>query len=163
MPELFEDPTFWVAVAFVIFLGALGPRVVKLVTAALDKRTQQIKHELEEAVRLRDEAQTLLASYQRKQREALKEVEAILTHARDDAERITAEAEAEIEATLARRRAQAIEKIARAEAQAAQEVRVAAVDLALRATRKLIADHLDAKRDAKFVSDATAEIAKKLH
>jgi F-type H+-transporting ATPase subunit b len=160
---MFEDPAFWVAVAFVLFVAAIGKKLITTVAAALDKRSDRIRGELDEARRLREEAQGLLAQYQRKQREALKEAETIVAQAREDAERLRAEAKTELETSLARRRDQAVEKIARAEAQAIQDVREAAADLAFRATRRLIGETVDPARDAKLVAETVAVIGKKLH
>ncbi|MFQ5983980.1 MAG: F0F1 ATP synthase subunit B [Alphaproteobacteria bacterium] len=154
---------FWVAVAFVVFVAALFRPVGRMITAMLDKRAARIKEELDEAVRLREEAQALLASYQRKQRGALKEAEEILARAREEAERQATRAREELEAELTRRRAQAMDRIARAEAEAVQEVRELAADLALKATRRLIAEKMDAKREAELIDEAIAEIGKKLH
>jgi len=160
---MFESPEFWVAIAFVIFVAALARKLVAMVRAALDARSARIEGELDEARRLREEAQDLLASYQRRQREAVKEAEGILAQAREDAETIRTNAGAELQAALARRREQALDKIARAEAMAVQEVRAAAADLAFRATRRLIGEAMDAGRDAKLVAETLDTIAKKLH
>ena len=163
MGEFLSNPETWVAVAFVIFVVVLGRKIAKAVAGALDKRTAQIERDLGEAARLREEAAALLASYQAKQREAEQEAQGIVVHAREEAERLVSDAEQELATALARRRQQALEKIARAEAQAVQEVREQAVDLALKATRKLIAENLTEARDAKLVADAIAEVGKKLH
>jgi len=163
MEGFFSDPATWVAVAFVIFVAVLGRKIFKAATTALDKRTAQIRHDLDEAARLREEAAALLASYQSKSREAEQEAQAIVAHAREEAERRLADAQQEVAGALARRRQQALDNIARAEAQAVQEVREQAVDLALKATRKLLADNLTEARDAKLVADAIAEVGKKLH
>ncbi len=160
---MFESPEFWVAIAFVIFVAALARKLLATVRAALDARSARIEGELDEARRLREEAQDLLASYQRRQREAVKEAEGILAQAREDAETIRTNAGAELQAALARRREQALDKIARAEAMAVQEVRAAAADLAFRATRRLIGEAMDAGRDAKLVAETLDTIAKKLH
>lgn len=160
---MFESPEFWVAIAFVIFVAALARKLLAMVRAALDARSARIESELDEARRLREDAQDLLASYQHRQREAVKEAEGILAQAREDAETIRTNAGAELQAALARRREQALDKIARAEAVAVQEVRAAAADLAFRATRRLIGETMDAGRDAKLVAETLDTIAKKLH
>src|SRR5579884_3322633 len=96
--HLLSEAEFWVAVAFVIFIGVLvrvgAPR---LIIGALDDRAARIKAELDEARRLRDEAQTLLASYQRRRKEADREAEAIVVAARGEAERLSAEAKTNVE------------------------------------------------------------------
>ena len=163
MGDLFGTAEFWVAVAFVIFVGVLlrfgGGRAV----AALDKRADGIKNELDEAVRLREEAQELLAGYQRKQRDAEKEAADILTHAEAEAGRIRAEAEAELAATVSRRTEAAMAKIDQAEAQALAEVRETAVDVAVAAAKKMLADNLDDTRGDALINDAIGELRRKLH
>lgn len=163
LADLVGSEEFWVAVAFALFVALLFRPVRRLITGALDKRAARIKEELDEAVRLREEAQALLASYQRKQRDAVKEAEEILARAREDAGRQAARARKELDADLARRRERAIDRIARAEGEAVQEVRRLAADLALKATRRLIAEKLDEKHEAKLVGEAIAEIGKKFH
>lgn len=83
---------FWVLVAFVVFVVLAFKPLRKAVTGALDERAEQIRKQLDEANKLREEAQATLASYKRKQRDALKEAEEIVTHAKAEAERLRAEA-----------------------------------------------------------------------
>src|SRR5512145_52030 len=121
---------FWVAVAFVAFLLILAYyKVPALIAKALDDRADAIRKELDEARRLREEAQSLLADYQRKHRNAGQEAEAIVEQARREAEAFSAETRKALAETVERRRRQAEEKIARAEAQAVEDVRAAAVDM----------------------------------
>lgn len=160
---MLHDTNFWVAVAFVIFVVLAYKPVMKQVGGALDARAERIRLQIEEAQQLREDAQALLATYKRKQRDALKEAEDIVAHARDEAKRTQERAAAELEASLKRREAQALEKIAQAEAKAVQEVREKAVDVAMIATRKLLAEQLDAKAANSLVDDAIAQIPTKLH
>lgn len=154
---------FWVALAFVIFVGAVYRPVGRMISAALDARGAKISEELDEAVRLREEAQALLAQYERQQSEAAAEAEKILAHAGDEAARQAENAAEALEAALERRKQQALDRIARAEEEALAEVRGAAVDIAVGATRKLLADRLDAKRRAALIDEAIAELDKQLH
>src|SRR5690606_8957729 len=127
-------PEFWVAVAFFGFVGVLAyAGAFKSMAAALDRRSARIKADLDEARRLRDEAAALLAEYQRKQREAEREAEAIVSDAKAEAERVAAEARAKMEEFVARRTKIAEAKIGQAEAQALAEVRSAAADAAITA------------------------------
>jgi F-type H+-transporting ATPase subunit b len=104
MLHLMQEPETWVAVAFVIFLGVLlYVGVHNKVIAALDQRGARIKSELDEARRLRDEAQALLTEYQRKQGEAEREAEAIIAEAKAEAERVAAEARGKMEEFVARK------------------------------------------------------------
>ena len=120
---------------------ALGPML-----KSLDARAARIKAELDEAQRLRDEAQHLLAEYKRKQRDAVKEAEEQMRAAQEEAERQRERAEADLAASLKRREQQALDRIAQAETEALAEVRTLAVDLAVGATRKLLAETVDRRQ-----------------
>ena len=141
-----QEPTFWVLIAFVIFLGAAGRPLVGLITAGLDKRADKIREDLEEAEKLRKEAQDLLAGYQRKQRDAIQEAKDIVQHAHEEAERIAVQGRETLEASLERRRKLALERIEQAEAQALDAVRAKTVDLALDATREFLSKELKGRR-----------------
>jgi F-type H+-transporting ATPase subunit b len=133
------EAEFWVAVAFVLFIALLGYlRVHGKIFEALDQRQARIKGELDEARRLKEEAQELLAAYQRKQQEAEREADGIIAGARAEAERLTAEAKVKMEDFVARRTKMAEAKIAQAEAQALADVRAAAADAAVAAAEKIL-------------------------
>ena len=154
---------FWVSLAFIVFVAAVYRPVSNMMGAALDGRAEKIKDELDEAVRLREEAQTLLAGYERQQNEALKEAEGIIAHARDEAERQAVHATEALEELVQRREAQAIDRIARAEEEATAGVRAAAVDLAVQATRRLLTSELNEDRRGKLIDGTIGEIDDKLH
>lgn len=153
---------FWLAVAFVIFIGLLAKPVWKRATTALDARAAAIAAELEEARQLREEAQAALASYQRKQRDAAKEAERLLAHAQDEAKRLTAQAEKSLEETLARHRALTEEKIAQAQARAMDEVRAEAVEIALAATERLLRERMSETHADRLVDRAIEDLPQKL-
>jgi F-type H+-transporting ATPase subunit b len=133
------DAEFWVAIGFVLFIALLGYLGVHgMILTALDQRQARIKGELDEAKRLKQEAQDLLAAYQRKQKEAEQEADAIITGAKAEAERLTAEAKAKMADFVARRTKMAETKIAQAEAQALADVRAAAADAAVAAAEKVL-------------------------
>jgi F-type H+-transporting ATPase subunit b len=135
------DAEFWVAASFFIFIGILVyVGVHKKIAEALDHRRDRIKAELDEARRLREEAQALLAHYRQKQKEAEGEAAAILTSAKADAERMTTEAEAKMGEFVARRTKMAEAKIAQAESQALADVRAAAADAAVTAAERILKD-----------------------
>jgi F-type H+-transporting ATPase subunit b len=138
---MFElNAEFWVAVAFAIFLGGLiYLGVHEMMLKFIDQRRDRIKAELDEALRLKQEAQDLLAQYQRKQREAEQEAAAILAGASAEAERMVAEAKSKMEEFIARRSKMAETKIAQAEAQALADVRAAAAEAAVGAAEKILA------------------------
>jgi F-type H+-transporting ATPase subunit b len=163
MSKVLQDPEFWVAISFVIFAIFILWKGTKPMLAALDARAERIRADLDQAQRLREEAQHLLAEYQRKERDATKEAEAMLAHAREEAQRLREKAAEDLAASVKRREQQALDRIAQAEAQAEAQVRAQAVDLAIAATRQLLADKLDAKQAAKLVEDAIKDIPEKLH
>ncbi len=163
MSGLFSSGAFWVGLAFVVFVAAIWRPVGRMMGGALDGRSDKIREQLEEAVRLREEAQALYAQYERQQQEAVAETELILAHAREEAARQDRQAAEALEAALKRREEQVLERIARAEQEALDDVRAAAVDVAVRATRKLLAETLDAEGHAALVDAAIADLDKRLH
>src|SRR5579863_1424037 len=119
--ELFRQAEFSVAIAFLIAFAFLAWKAAPIITRMLDSRAAKIKADLDEAARLRDEAQRTLAEFQRRQRDALKEAEQIVAQAKVEAERTAQRAERDLALSLERRQQQAVEKIALAEAKAVQE------------------------------------------
>ena len=160
---MFEDPTFWTALAFVVFVIAVFKPIKRSLDAALDKRADQIRLELDEAARLREETQKTLAEIKRKQSEASKEAEALMDHTKVEAERMRKQAESDLAGALKRREEVALEKIAQAEAQALKEVRDQAVDIAVDATAKLLADNIDQAKADSLVDEAIRDVGSKLH
>ena len=133
------EAEFWVAVAFVIFIGVLGYfRVHELLLKSIDDRRERIKAEFDEARRLKAEAEALLATYRRKQQEAEHEAQAIVAGARTEAAGLATEAEAKIEEFVVRRTKMAENKIAQAEAQALADVRSAAAEVAVAAAKTIL-------------------------
>lgn len=146
---------FWVAVSFVAFLGILAYyKVPALIAKMLDDRAAAIRKELDEARRLRDEAQELLNDYQKKHRNAGQEAEAIIAQARHEAEAYAHETRAAFAEALERRTRQAEEKIARAEAQAVDDVRAAAVDAALAAAERILREKASGATGAALIDDS---------
>jgi F-type H+-transporting ATPase subunit b len=146
---------FWVFVSFVAFLLILAYyKVPGLIAKALDDRAAAIRKELDEARRLREEAQALLADYQRKHRNAGQEAEAILEHARREADAFAGETRKALADTVKRRGQQAEERIARAEAQAVDEVRAAAVDMAMAAAERILREKAAGAAGAALIDDS---------
>ncbi len=158
-----QDPTFWVLVAFIIFIAATARPIFRLATAGLDKRADKIRADLEEAEKLREEAQDLLAGYQRKQRDAIGEAEAIIADAREEAERLGQQGLEKLQASLERREKQALERIAQAEVQALDTVRAKTVDMALDATRDFLSHELKSKQADALIDTAIKDLPGKLH
>jgi F-type H+-transporting ATPase subunit b len=158
------EAEFWVAVAFVLFLAALGKMGVhRTMLSALDTRASRIKGELDDARRLRDEAQSVLADYQRKRQEAEKEAAAIIENAKAEAERLAAEAKIKVEDFVARRTKMAETKIAQAEAQAIADVRAAAADAAVAAAEKILTQSAKGNVADKLIADGIRYLKTKLN
>lgn len=161
---MFASPIIWVAVAFAIFIGLLLYfRVHKMIAEQLDKRSGEISRQLDEARRLREEAQSMLAKWQRQQRQADEEANEIVRQAEANAQRSAEETRAQMEETLKRREEQSAEKIAQAEARAVQEVRGVAVDVATEVARRLIREELDKQGHDKLIDESIQSIDKSLH
>jgi F-type H+-transporting ATPase subunit b len=161
--EWTHDPHNWVTIGLIIFLFFAGPKIWRALASFLDQRSMKIKADLDEAQKLRDEAQALLAEYQRKQRDALSEAEEIVSSAKAQAQREIQEAAANLAASMTRREAAALEKITQAEAHAIAEVRREAVDVATAATTRLIAKVLDDSKASALVDQSIAEVNRRLH
>jgi F-type H+-transporting ATPase subunit b len=158
------DAEFWVAVAFVIFVGVLiYLRVHKTAIAAIDARRERIEAELNAARRLKEEAQAVLAQYQQKQRESEAEAAAIIASAKAEAERIAAEAKTKMDDFLERRTKMAETKIAQAEAQAVADVRAAAAEAAVAAAEKILKETVQGKVADDLVAKGIADLKGKLN
>ncbi|MER8401745.1 F0F1 ATP synthase subunit B [Mesorhizobium sp. M1348] len=156
--------TLWATVALVIFLGiAIYIKVPGMIAKALDARADKISSELEEARRLREEAQQLLGQYQRKRKEAEQEAAAIVAAAKREADMLAAEAHKKTEDYVARRTALAEQKIGQAEREAIGEVRASAVDIAVEAARALLAGKIDAKAGAGLFNASLQDLKSKLN
>ncbi len=161
---MFAAPELWVLVSFVLFVALLVYyKIPNKVAKALDDRAGKIHAELEEARRLREEAQTILADYQRKQRDAEKEAEDIIAMARREARFYAEESRKALNESLQRRVKLAEEKIARAEEQAVQDIRSRSVDAAVAAAEMLIARELKGKSAEDLVDKSIRDVAAKLN
>ena len=161
--DFLRDPETWVAVAFIIFIAAFAKPILKAMNKGLDDRGARIKANLDEARRLREEAEALLSEYQAKQKSAAKEAADLLARARDEVETLRKDAAANLEAMLKRRERMALDKIAQAEAQALADVRNEAVDLAVAAATQILTRHLSLDRAGALIDQSIGEIEKKLH
>jgi F-type H+-transporting ATPase subunit b len=162
MSDLLHDHHFWVLISMVSLIALVWKPASRAITSGLDERTVRIRNELEEARRLRDEAEQLLADYRRQEREAVAQAQDIVAHAREEAERIAAQAAIDLEQSLARRQRLAEERKAQAEARAAAEVRAAAVDTAIAAARQVIALEVDERRGGALIDSAIAALPQNL-
>jgi F-type H+-transporting ATPase subunit b len=159
---MFKTPEFWVLAAFVVFFVLLGKKLVDMIGGALDERSAAIRRQLDEAEKLKRDAEAALAEYRKKQADALKEAEAILALAKSEAQALEAEQKAQTEQRLKRRETQAVEKIAQAEAQALAEVRDAAIELALAATRRVLSEKVDGNVASGLVDASIKELPRRL-
>ena len=162
MDSLIQDPTFWVAVAFVVFVVLVFKPIKGALIGGLDAKIAEIRQEVEEAEKLREEAQSMLANYQRRQRKAIQDAEAIVARAKEEAERHRAEADEAMKDMVRRQEEQAREKIAQAEAAAIQEVRSMSVELAMAAAEKLLADRLAGDEGSRLIDNSIEDIPRKL-
>ncbi|ODM70707.1 ATP F0F1 synthase subunit B [Bradyrhizobium elkanii] len=161
---MFYEPETWVAIAFVILLvvfGYLG--VHRTLLTALDHRAERIKAELEDARRLKDEANKLLGEYKARRATAEREAEEIISSAKAEAERIAAEAKTKMEDFVARRTKTAESKIAQAEAQAVADVRAAAANAAVTAASTILSQSVKGSVADDLVGKGIAEVRSKLN
>lgn len=161
---LWMNPTFWVGVAFAILLAfMLRAKVPSMITKALDERASAIKSEIDEAKRLREEAEKLLADYKKKRTEAEAEAHSIIENAKREAEALAAETRKSLKEGLERRTKVAEDKIARAEAQALAEVRGSAVEAALKAAEQILSGKVTGGKADELIKQSLADIKSKLN
>lgn len=155
---------FVVTIAFLIFVGILLYfKVPALVGGMLDKRSDSIKAELDEAKALREEAQSLLASYERKQAEVQEQADRIVANAKDEAQSAAAAAKDEIAKSVGRRLAGAEEQIAAAQASAIKDIRDQAIAVAVGAAKDVVAQGMDTKGSNALIDEAISAVETKLH
>ena len=161
---MFFEPEFWVAVAFVILMGLFAYLGVhRTVLQTLDRRSERIKAELDDARRLKEEAAKVLAEYEARRASAEREAEDIIANARAEAERIAGEAKAKIEDFVARRTKTAEGKIALAEAQAVADVRAAAANAAVTAASTILSQSVKGSVADDLLAKGIAEVKAKLN
>lgn len=155
---------FWVGVGLLIFLGIVifVAKAPKAINAALDAKSAKIQADLDEAARIREEAQRLLTQLKAERAEAEAQAKDMLATAQEEARRYEAEAKAKLEESLARRQQLAERKIANAEAQAAAEVKAAAADLAAQAAEVVLTQRLPGVKTDPLVDRAISQLGSKL-
>ncbi|MQQ08642.1 F0F1 ATP synthase subunit B [Epibacterium sp. SM1979] len=159
-----DNTDFVVLLAFLLFVGILlYVKVPGLLGKQLDDRAEGIRKELDEARALREEAQTILASYERKQKEVSAQAERIVATAREEATAAAEQAKADLKTSIERRLAAAEEQIASAEASALKEVRDRAIDVAVSVADDVISKQLSAAEANKLIDAAIADVDAKLH
>ncbi len=159
-----QNTDFVVLIGFICFIGILVYfKVPAMVTKMLDARADGIRKDLDEARALREEAQTLLASYERKSREVNEQADRIVANAREEATEAAENSKAEIKRSVERRLAAAEEQIAAARAAAVKDVRDQAVAVAIAASREVIAKQMSADERNKLTDEAIGTVEAKLH
>jgi F-type H+-transporting ATPase subunit b len=154
----FAEPANWVLIAFLLFFILLGRKLWAALTAMLDARAVKVRTELEEASRLRTEAEALLRDAEKQREAALAEAKALIEGAHSEASRVAAATLAEAEAAAKRREKMAVDRIAAAEKAAMDEVRSAAIDVATVAARDVIASTLTPATGATLVDHAISNL-----
>lgn len=157
------EAEFWVLVAFVVFMGIVWKvGGFGQMTKGLDGRAKRVRAELDEARRLREEAAGVLADYKRRRSEAEREAEAIVSGAREEAERIAADGQVRLSDFIARRTKSAEAKIAQAEAQATAQVRSAAADAAVRVSEVILKERMQGDAAQDLVRLSLGEVRNRL-
>ncbi|MEO1092644.1 MAG: F0F1 ATP synthase subunit B [Pseudomonadota bacterium] len=157
------DPLNLVLLVALAILAAIAWRPAsRTVIGALDSRADRIRKQLDDAQHLREEAQTLLAQYERKLHEGEAQAQSILNHATEEAARLERTTREQLELTLQRRTQEAADRIAVAEARALQDIRAQATALSSRAAERLLRDNLDGTRSRALIDQALAEVKTKI-
>ena len=161
---MFHEAETWVAVAFVLFIGlGIYLKVPAMLAKLLDERADKIGKELAEAKKLREEAQALLAEYQKKRAEAEKDAANIVAQAKLEAESYSVETRKKLAETIERRTKQAAQKIAQAEAAAIKEVRTTATEAAIAAASKLVGEAVQGTKGVKLIDESIAAVKSRLN
>ncbi|WP_113911103.1 F0F1 ATP synthase subunit B [Roseovarius dicentrarchi] len=159
-----SNTNFVVTLAFILFVGFLiYMKVPGKIGEMLDKRAEGIKSELDEARALREEAQALLASYERKQKDVQAQADRIVAQAKTEATAVAEQAREDLKKSIARRLQSAEDRIASAEAEAVREVRDQAISIAIAAAREVIAKQMTAAEANKLIDSGIETVAAKLH
>lgn len=159
-----RNTDFVVLISFLLFVGILVYfKVPSILGGLLDKRAAGIKSDLDEARALHDEARSILASYERKQKEVQDQADRIVETAKREAMAAAEDAKASLKNSIARRLAAAEDQIASAEASAVREVRDRAVQIAVAAAGELIADKMTTAEKNKLVDNAIGEVENRLN
>lgn len=159
-----RNTEFVVTVAFLIFIGVLFYfKAPALIGGLLDKRAAGIRKDLDDARALHDEARSILASYERKQKEVQEQAERIVETAKREARAAADQAKADLKASITRRLAAAEDQIASAEAAAVRAVRDRAVNIAVAAAGELVAANMSAAEKNGLIDKAITEVEAKLH
>lgn len=159
-----QNTNFVVLIGFLCFVGLLVYlKVPAKLLGMLDARAATIKAELDEARTLREEAKSILATYERRQKEVQEQADRIVAQAKDEALAAAAQAKEDLKASIARRLASATEQIASAEAAAIRQVREQAVSVAVAAAGEVLSKQMTADAASASIDEAIAQVEARLH
>jgi F-type H+-transporting ATPase subunit b len=165
-PHLYDlaNPELWVAVGLALFfIIIVVAKVPALIAGALDEKAAKIKTDLDEAARLRAEAQAMLAELKTQRVEAEAQAKAMLKAAEEEAQRLAVEAEARLAESIARRETMAERRIAQAEANATAEVKAAAAEQAVAVAERILAARLASGAEDPLLDQAIGQIGGRLN
>lgn len=157
------SPTTFVGIGILLFIAAVFRPLKRAILNGLDSRADKIQNDLEEAQRLKEEAQAVLASIERKQLKANEEAEEIIEHAKAEAKHIRNEAKAKLEKELNKRTELAMQRISQAETAVIDEIKANAVDITVNAAKTIIADNLGKEAANDLMDQAIEDIERKIH
>ncbi|MFL5287885.1 MAG: F0F1 ATP synthase subunit B [Rhodopila sp.] len=155
---MFAEPVMWVVGAFIVFFVLFGRQIWKALSGLLDNRALIVQAELEEAAKLRREAETMLQDAEKQRASALSDAKALIEGAKAEAARVSAAAAAEAETSAKRREQMALDRIAAAEKAAVDEIRLTAADVATIAARQVIAEGLTPEADSGLIDHAITHL-----
>lgn len=157
-PSLWAEPRTWVVIAFVLFFVIFGRKLWQALAALLDARTEAVRASLDEAARLRREAEAMLRDAEARRVAAIEDARRLVEGAKVQAAQVAADAAAEAEAASRRREQMAIDRIAAAEKAALDEVRLTAAEVATAAARQVLASGLTAEADGALIDHAIGQL-----
>lgn len=155
---MFQDPTFWFLVSFLIFIGLVAKPIKKVATDTLDGRSSNIETEIEDAVKLREEASRKLNDIRDQYAHAEKHAEEVMEHAILESERLKSEAGRELEDFLYRKEKTAEERILNAQAKATKQIQSEAITLALKSAESALQKMLDTTTDEQLIIEAIDQL-----
>ncbi|MDA9651115.1 hypothetical protein N9T16_00330 [Pelagibacteraceae bacterium] len=159
--EFFSQPASWTLVAFAIFVAiAIYLKAPSMIGKLLDEQIERVKKELSDAIELKEEANTLLAEYERKKEDAEKEAETIIANAKVRAKNYEQSALTKSEEIIKRQEAQSIEKINQAEIQAMSKIRKSIIEKSIDSAEKLVSEKISSKKSDQIFTDSLKDLDK---
>ena len=154
--------TAWVLIAFILFFVLVGKKLWSALTTNLDERKKIIENELNEAKKLREEAQAELNASLNKQKEINKQVLDIINDAKSTAKQIEADAIKKSDIIIKRKEEQAKQKINNAQIEALNNIKNISAELSIKSAKIYIQNELDNKSQKSLYSNSKKELKEKL-